>query len=196
MKLKSLILFLALFGCSENENSIASSELMHRNFNSDELKKMELILDFFESSICKAKSEDFKDKEKCYYQLYEDLKYTRETGGLIEFNFSNNKKQLLRSQLGGFFYEIWEYEESKLDSVPLRRLTVNPDGKYIDFLEDIGIENNDLYFFTASMKKEGTYNTPIIWAMMLEPNLLDFSKVESRVIIAIHYLTIAYWNND
>jgi hypothetical protein len=115
---------------------------------------------------------------------------------LIEFNFSNNKKQLLRSQLGGFFYEIWEYEESKLDSVPLRRLTVNPDGKYIDFLEDIGIENNDLYFFTASMKKEGTYNTPIIWAMMLEPNLLDFSKVESRVIIAIHYLTIAYWNND
>jgi hypothetical protein len=40
MKLKSLILFLALFGCSENENSIASSELMHRNFNSDELKKM------------------------------------------------------------------------------------------------------------------------------------------------------------
>lgn len=186
MKKIIYILFslLTVVGCSQDFNSTE----LNNNFTEAEIRDLNRFTDFFQDQMC-GNNKDFKGF------IDSLIPYLREFGWqpvLQNIDF-NKQKSLYNSFESNVFNEIWDICKSRnlKEEWERKSLCLNPKGKFIKFLEELGKRNGVLEAYKNALLEARDF----IDIQRIESEIynkskrIDLNDPGIKVLIAIDYLT-------
>ncbi len=177
--------------CSVNKKeAISYGEIVKRVFNKDEIKDLQLMHKFFDTKICKDKSDNII---LCYKQFFHKMKKAGSSGDIkIDISFKDQKKMYERIS-DSTFNEIWNLGyswNSKLPSDTLKYIDFNIEGKYSKFLSSLRKENRVIEKYYDSYLSIGGMSPGMFGSLIMEGELYNVNNPDIRLFIAIHFLTV------
>jgi len=166
------LLFLIVIACDISKNQ--SAQNLQETFSTEEIKQLEFIEQKYHSYL---KSQFNCSNEDCYNQYLTSLLPFEKTGGLtIEFPKSEYN-EILENVNTDLLSEIWLDTNIKND----RFLTLNPDGKYYKFLQDLGKSNNAVKEYMQYYNPRIGFSPSLIGGSIKKFVNEDFSNKELRI---------------
>jgi len=192
-----LILCSLFFSC--NNNKTLTDVLNKSEFTNSEKQDIIKMVEFFESKIVSSEANFKKDYEAFVKSVYQN-------GYEVILNIIdiNKQRNLIKSISDSTFYEIWYKSKSRAyisysgvkfeEPIPYESLSVNTQGKYVRFLQNLSKNNNKIEHYTNAVLNSGDF--PLFQYAF---NLMfdsygnasgDISNGELRIIFALELLTI------
>jgi hypothetical protein len=193
-KLLYVVLSIFLLSCSTSENiQLDSTKTITEYFNKYEIKDLQLLLDFFNQEICTSKESDSDYLNQCYEKYCTEIKSEMSLRTSLNPKIDYNKQLNMYEKINKTtFNKIWKIEKS-LDlrtNENVKDLGLNYNGKYLDFLKKYGEDNKAVQSYFESIKTSGDISPSTNAIIIKEYKLLDISDIRTKLIIAIHYLTL------
>jgi hypothetical protein len=180
-------IFLAVLTSSSCSSKFNSTEL-NESFTKTEREDLQKLTDFFQSQICDGQN-DFK---ACMDSLIPDLSEHGWQPILENVDFDKQQK-LYNSFKSDIFREIWITCKSynPHESWERKSLCLNPNGKYIKFLQDLGRRNGVLKAYTESTLNSGDLGNMVAieYEIFNNTGTIDLNDSGIQLLIAIDYLT-------
>ncbi|MDP3352955.1 MAG: hypothetical protein Q8S44_04370 [Flavobacteriaceae bacterium] len=86
-----------------------------------------------------------------------------------------------------YFQKSWPHKEQK-DT--LKNISFRPENKYFEFLEKCGKDNKAVNYYSDTFKASGDISPSMNASLIMQYELYDISDIRTKLIIAIHYLTL------
>ena len=184
----NIFFLLAIIGCSGSDsNNLKNAETLNSIFSDAEIDDLQIILDFFTEKICQSEKCNISNPFDCFEKYQERLNKTSPSSGWIDIPIEySDQLQLYEKINSGVFTEIWIADESENKSP----LGLNPRGKYAEFLELFGQENEAIKVYHENLLYGGGLIAVHTSDLLLFPEKYDNSDIRIRLIISIHYLTL------
>jgi len=173
---------------------LKSNKTISETFNESEINDLQIIFDFFNGQICDSNKLDYNSLNECYEKYCSKIREQQKTEN--EFN----PKVDFEQQLGMYkqidkstFKEIWYFQQSwprREQKDTLKHISLIPKRKYIDFLEKCGKENKAINYYSNTFKAAGDISPTMNASLIMQYELYDISDLRTKLIIAIHYLTL------
>ena len=201
--MKKIIYILSAFlltSCfSESNNTLSSDNLINETFNKSEIKDLQHILNFFNNEICNSK---FENMNKCYLNYCLEINTQIKKNGTFNSNLNFEKQRELYSKIdNNTFNEIWVFQKSlplneRKDT--LKYLDLNYEGKYRNFINEYGKENIEIKKYAESYNVSACLSPSMFAEMTENYELFKITKLKTKLVIAIHYLTLndQNWRNE
>jgi hypothetical protein len=190
------LLFLSLIvllNCSGSyQKDLQSSPTLKSIFTPPEIQDLSILLEFFQDEICSLQQSDYSDISKCYASYLDRLKKSS-ANGKIEINIPYESQKILYSQISdSTFNEIWSFEKGWVPhtSDTLMHIYFNPRGKYIEFLEELGKENQAILDYYRSYVETGDISPSMVASLLENHKSYDVHDIRVQLFVAIHYLTL------
>lgn len=199
---KTIIIIFAIFllsGCIQKQsNNLLKDEYSLSAFNKKAVKEIESLILFLDEQL--LEKSNINNVALGYSDFSTEL---FETTSLIEQkNISVISQEELENLISNLsketFSEIWVYEYGydylTKDTLSVF-LNINLDGKYMNFLNQISSENDELEEYVKTIFEDG-YIGPSLNGYF--PSLalsLNFEIPRYRLLFAIHYYTMIYEKN-
>jgi len=194
MKLTLQILIYLIFAisCTTATNGLKSDKTINKIFNKDEIKDLEILVNFFENQICLGQNIDLKNKQDCYESFFKHMVHCEEIGEVI-LNISFEAQKKIYDEISqSTFNQIWAigktWEHNSTDT--LKYLFLNEKGKYIKFLKEFGTVNPFVEGYYDSFKLIGDISPSMFAGIIMRYKEFDISDAKFRLLLAIHYLTV------
>lgn len=177
-----------LFSVCISCNRKTLSKELTDNFSSSEIDDLLLLSKFFQNQMC-GNEGSFKE---CMDSI---IPFIGEYGFIpIEENIDFALQQGVYNDLrSAVFTEIWEKCKiyNPIEGWERVSLCVNPDGRYIKFLSDLGKRNGVLEAYKEGLLSGGSFFgiTRIEYEVFTASERIDLSDEAIQVLVAIHYLT-------
>ncbi|PHS50741.1 MAG: hypothetical protein COB01_11930 [Lutibacter sp.] len=188
-KIAKLILigFLVLnYACKTN----SSTKELNSHFTKKEIADLKYVNNFFKEQICKNQKD--KDFKTCFENMNKEF---------IEFGFDpifqrvdfESQKKMYESISKSTFDKIWGFSKSwkYSDTTKYKSIGISTVGKYVDYLKDVGKENNYIIEYTDNFLSIGDIDGLGLlgYHIFEKPNDLDLNDLNIKTIISINYLT-------
>ena len=193
-KIIYIIISTILISCSTSESiELKSNKTISETFNESEIKDLQIIFDFFNGQICDSKKMDYDSLNECYEKYCSEIRKQQKTEN--EFNPKVDFEQQLEmyKRLNNKNFDIiwqidknWNYKSSDT----LKYLGLNYVGKYKKFLKKYGEENKAIFDYYKHLNAAGDISPSIIAGLIMNYELYDISDIRTKLVIAIHYLTL------
>jgi len=172
---------------------LKSNKTISETFNASEINDLQIILDFFNGQICDSKNRSYNSLNQCYekycLEIREQQKIENGFNSKIDFEQQLEMYKRLNSKS---FDNIWQIDKSwnYKSSDTLQYLGLNYVGKYQNFLKKYGEENKVIFDYYDHFKAAGDISPSIIAGLIMNYELYDISDIRTKLVIAIHYLTL------
>ena len=195
-----IVILIMLAGCkSSTEKEMQSIQTVTDIFDRAEIKDLATIVDFFNAQICDEPKNTKDEITKCYQRFFKQMKECEIKGDII-VPIPFEKQQELYSQISTkSFNEIWAYRQNwarvLVDSVLydsyVTEIHIKCNGKYLQFLEKLGSENEVISNYLDALDKVGGMINPtlVAWVIYYDDQF-DVKDLRFQIFIAIHYLTL------
>lgn len=194
-KILYLIFSSILISCSTPESKeLKLNRTISETFSASETKDLQTLFDFFNEQICDSENTDYDSLTACYErycsQIKEQyqLKYTFDTK--VDFN---QQLEMYKQIDATTFKQIWRFggilsHSNQKDT--LKYMNLSSTKKYSKFLEKYGKENEAVKYFSDRLRDAGGITPTISASLIIGYERYDLSDIRTKLIIAIHYLTI------
>jgi hypothetical protein len=171
--------------------SQSSTPELKASFSADQIADLNKITEFFESQICESDKTNFKD---CFEPILPDLIDLGYEPIFERVNFQM-QKELYQSIGKDTFNEIWNYclstnlkTNEKYQSLCAKGI----DGKYADFLLEIGKKNKFVNEYAERLIASGDFESSTLLQQLIYTNKdsFDLENPNIKILIAIHFLSI------
>ncbi len=183
-----------LISCTSSKSTeLKSNKTISETFNESEIKDLQIIFDFFNGQICDAKNSNNDSLNKCYEKYCSEIKSEMNLKGGFNPKIDYKKQLELYEKINkANFNKIWKIGKSYnlRTKENLIDLELNYNGKYLDFLKKYGEENKTIHSYYESIKNSGDISPSTSAILILNYKLFEPSDIRSKLIIAIHYLTL------
>ena len=190
------ILFLINFSAKSQER-LNDNSTIKTVFNEIEIKDLETILNFFDNKICETENINKSNILECYSSFFERMAKS-ENAGSIEFRIPFNEQENIYKLINQTtFDEIWIFGKNwkRETNQTFKYLSYNLNGKYVKFLEKLGIENKVIKTYIESLYAAGDISPSMFANVLMGYKNYDITNSQIRLMIAIHYLTLNDQNN-
>ncbi|MCF6347024.1 MAG: hypothetical protein L3J20_01830 [Flavobacteriaceae bacterium] len=191
---KTIIIFFLIIAVScitndSNQKSLKNSEALNKIFSKEEVSDLHKVLTFFDTQIMDSfKSESLNES----YGMFNlrDLELKKE--GLIFGDIPLLEQKKIISSLGeSTFNEVWLLGKSfRENGEEVSILFINPDGKYANYLEELGVRNGFFKNYIKIVKETGDIPPILFYSITDNYKDFDISDENIRLVIAIHYLIL------
>lgn len=170
---------------TQDQTDLERNEMLKRHFNSRSITELSHFLAKFDDNIEFEKTNEFFIKVANAQKASEIYKIDSEyfSNQRILSALSNETKQ-----------EIWKIEESFNSQIndSIQTFSINLDGEYFKFLSEYS-KNSDGIFkeYFESLEDSGDLSPAMVSSIQKNWEKLDLKNDCNRLIIAIHYATIA-----
>ena len=184
-----------LISCTTSESTeLKSNKTISETFNKSEIKDLQIIFDFFNGQICDSKKLNNDLLNDCYEKYCSEIREQQKTenGFNPKVNFEKQLEMYKKIDKSTFekiwyFQQSWPHREQK-DT--LKYISFSPETKYFEFLEKYGKENKLVNYYSDSFKAAGDISPTMNASLIMQYELYDISDLRTKLIIAIHYLTL------
>jgi len=176
----------------DKNDNLQTNRTVNKFFNKSEIKDLQTILDFFENQICNTEKIEDEFKFDCYHVFFRRLD-SLEVIGDVDIKISFEAQRQLYQQIEqNTFNQIWKFGKAGLEPPydTLNQISLRYDGKYIEFLEELGHEDKLLKNYYESFIAAGTISPDSIAHLLKMYNDYDIKDIRVRLLISIHYLTL------
>ena len=190
-------LFIGLLNYSVGQTALADNETFQETFTTAELEDLQLLFDFFNSSICSRQNSD--DLNTCYPIFFKRLEKTKESENFELEIPIDQQQEVYQAFQDSTFFRIWSFGETQeynfRDSIPLQGVYTTVffthDSKYMEFLRRTADDYEIIAFYYDSILAEGGLIGPGLFAsVLIDHDKYDLEDIRLRFIVAIHYLTL------
>ncbi len=186
----------ALFACNRERNyeKELQKTCITNYFENSELKDLSDLMVEFENNIyANDKSINLQKKYIAFCSELEKEKSSLDFNNKIQLLFQDNKKtnQLISNET---YKKIWKIEIGRINnsnSFLDTTLSLRTDGAYVDFLKDYANKNPFVKEYLNSLIIAGDMSPAMVATMQKEWQKLNFNEPLDRLILAVHYFTIA-----
>jgi len=193
-KIIYIIITTILISCTSSEKlELKSNKSISETFNESEIKDLQIILNFFNEQICDSKKLNNDSLNKCYEKYCSEIKSEMNLKGGFNPKIDYKKQLELYEKINKEnFNKIWKIGKSYnlRTKENFKDLELNYNGKYLDFLKKYGEENKTIHSYYESIKNSGDISPSTSAILILNYKLFEPSDIRSKLIIAIHYLTL------
>ena len=194
MKYLSLwMLIVTCLGCKIDDSNLSSNDDLLKIFAPSELEEYQFLFDFFHYSICS--NPDKEELATCYEAFCKNMQHTVKEGKLVlNINFDLQKEAYGAIPIE-VFHEIWVYETVVYHDGPregkYKTLDLNLNGKYLEFLEEVGKTNKSIEWYHKAIQGAGTIHAPSIMSnIFINYEAYNMDDIRVKFIYAIHCLTL------
>ena len=190
-KIICFIIPLLLIGCkTDRGNKLGDCQLIIDVFDKSEIKDLTKIFDFFNEQINDQHKVNLIESYKLFCERMKESEIT----GFMDINIPFQKQMDLYSQISeNTFHQIWIFTEGGIrrqgSFYPIKSILLNFNGKYSDFLKELGKENSAINHYYEIFKQIGDIS-PNMAALLTNYDIFDISDIRVQLVFAIHYLTL------
>jgi len=184
-----LVLIIFLHSCNATKEDIENTSFSEK----EKQTSMNLLKEFDNLLIAKIGGGSI---DKAYLTYSNSLKNSKSVNDFLEKEKLYNEQYLKiidKYKKTDFFKEVWTlkygFNNNTKDTI-IVNLDINPQGRYLDFLNIKSINKLVLKDYIMSIKECNCIPPSIIAGFPNVINEFDINNEEDRLIIAIHYLTI------
>ena len=195
MKTPFAVLFISLIVLACNGNiDLNQSEKIKVTFSSTEIDNLTAIHTFFTREIMQLTENE--NPTSAYSTFLEDME-AASTLGTYPYTIQTSKIDSLFDQLdSNFVSAIWTKESySSEDNSFSENLELKPQSKYIEYLGLIGAENATVKNYHDNIIRSGHLNATAVAIFIYEWQSFDVTNSDIQLMIAIHYITVQYYNS-
>ncbi len=192
MKINSLILFFIILTTFNAKSNKLSDNFTFRGiFNAKEIVDLQKLFDFFNEYVCETI--DNRELTDCYKSFCIKIDKAKETG---EFPFKipfEKQREVYNEISKSTFKEIWSFGISRFRDFPnytFQTVYINPKGKYLKFLKEVGKENEALNEYCKTVENLGDVMQFYMLQHLLINEKIDLNDIRVKFIIAINILTL------
>lgn len=159
-------------------------------FDEAEIQDLKKIIDFFTNAICSFQKFDKDIGRECFEPFFKEMEKRKEREDLFIYigQIPNIDLERLRREIDtNTFNEIWHYPESEN---PQNNKSINPNGKYVNFLERLGAEYPYLKFYIGTVTATGHLSSSIVSEVISKHADYDIRDQRIQLFFAVHYLTL------
>ena len=193
-KIIYIIILTILISCSTSEKrELKSNKTISEIFNKSEINDLQIILDFFNGQICDSNKLNNDYLNKCYEKYCSEIKSEMILNGGFNPKIDYEKQLELYEKIDkANFNKIWKIGKSYnlRTKENFKHLELNYKGKYLDFLKKYGEENKTIHSYYESIINAGDISPSTSAILILNYKLIKPADIRSKLIIAIHYLTL------
>lgn len=179
-----ILISISVSGCTHHFHS---NELKN-NFSGAEIEDLHKLTTFFLNQMCNG-ADGFKS---CIDSI---IPYLNEYGWKpildnVDFEAQMELYEEFQSDL---FSQIWKFCETRnlREKTSYRSVCINPEGKFLRFLEDLSERNPHLQNYYENIFQSGDWESVGVLQVSLyhNPENFDLHDPSIQVLIAVHYLT-------
>lgn len=164
---------------------LANDSTIVNVFSIEEIKGLQLMLDFFTKEICSYAGIDASDPSKGYTSYLSMLK-EQSTSGSYTIPFTlKQQNEFFKNVPTLLIKEIW-LPSSDPNSYEL----IATNGKYLTFLTILANEDPVWMSYKNNILTAGTISASNQAMVILQSDLFDMDDIRIRLLIAIHFFTI------
>lgn len=170
---------------SEKNNVLAHDSTIVKVFSIEEIKGLQLMLNFFTKEICSYAGIDASDPSKGYTTYLSMLK-EQSTSGTYTIPFTLTKQNELFNNISSqLIEEIW-----MPSSDPKSYELIATNGKYLTFLSILANEDSVCMSYKNNILTAGTISASNQAMVLLQSDLFDMDDIRIRLLITIHFFTL------
>lgn len=161
-------------------------------FDSQELRDLHEILDFFETQICSRLRLPREQLDSCYADFFSIVEIAQGTG-VLNIPVQYHAQMDMYSRLSASaFEEIWQmgYGINAVSGDTTWSMRLNPEGKYRYFLQAVQEDYMIFQSYYEAFQSTGQMTASMIETVLYNFRLYNMEDVRVRLLIALHYLTI------
>nr|WP_321485116.1 hypothetical protein [uncultured Draconibacterium sp.] len=194
--MKNVVLILttviALACSTQKQNDLSNDKAIRAYFNENEIQNLTKIQRFFDKSIGVT---DYTNEEEISSKYSDFFKLNSEIGMVSEIKipFSMGAQNDLNKRLDkAFFNNIWIFKELKSNTTAaiVTTMELNPNGKFVKFIEKQGRQNKKFENYYNTIRVAGGITPSLVFNIAKNFNDYNIRDPQTRLLIAIHYLTI------
>ena len=188
-----IVITVISISCSvEKDDSLSKDETINSVFNLAEISDLVKIQEFFDQQIGSKSKRNEGSLLKSYYAFFEDNSKIKNLGQLTLSIDFNEQKELYTRLTDSTYNHIWRMSWTvPMNSVDtLNRLELRYGGKYMEFLEEVGEQDEKIAQYCNSFKGMGVISPSMMADLVKNYKDYNINDPKVRLIIAIHYLTM------
>lgn len=192
-KIYQIFVLLLLISCSNTtQEKLASNPTLVEVFENSEIQDMSIILEFFNEQICLNQETVENNVIDCYQNFFKRM-YQAEKTGYIDLKIPYPEQQKLYNQISdSTFNQIWSFGKrwtiNSQDT--LKYIEFTYDGKYVNFLKELGEENDVIKRYYDSFRSVGGIGPAMVADLLINYDSYNVKDIRIRLVVAIHYLTM------
>ncbi len=191
----TIVLILMMANCSYSyQSGLQHSRVINEVFKPQEIEDLTNLLHFFESQICELSHKNETNIQACY-KGYRELRETAHLRSTLDLNISYNKQLELYERMDPSTIDaLWTHYKTIFhhnnQADTLQELTYELNGPYVQFLKELGRSNTIINDYYETLVATGGISPAMEGMVMYDLIDSKLDKVEVRLMIAIHFLTI------
>jgi hypothetical protein len=185
------LLGISIVSCNQSKNELKNIQSVKKHFSEEEIKDLSEIVSYFDERIRFEKT--IKKPYNDFFQHLSKAETNHEITRIVEDYLPENQ-EIFNKISKDVFNKIWKsknvYNPATNDSIKI--LSLNYGGDYYQFLGDFSKSGNPIlseYF--ESFEIAGDLSPTMVALLQKKWDQLDLKNEGVRLIIAIHYVTIA-----
>ncbi len=190
-----IIVIITLNSCNKNRvyTNLLRVPHLKEHFSKEEIKELsEALIEFENLLFEKSKSNDLSGNYSEFCIVLKKIQTNPELIDEIKSYIPKNSK-IFQHISNEVFSKIWIIETgyNKDTGISQKSLTLKMDGQYAKFINDFSQTSPILKDYAESLEISGCLSPAMVSIFQKRWEELDFNDMGTRLIIAIHYITLA-----
>lgn len=194
MKIILILVSIALLTGFNKSNIYESDRIFITTFSKEELVEINSLIDHVDKLV--IKETDNEDINTAYHLYFEKLKTNMDDGHyIIPFN-SKDKFSFLEHIIENTFDEFWRVDTRNYDTTkyyaPCNEfLSINPNGKYVDYINEIGKSDSIFFDLNENILSMGDISRTGLIRFLANNSSIDFNLIKNRLLAVVCIFSIA-----
>lgn len=194
MKIILILVSIALLTGFNKSNIYEPDRIFITTFSKEELVEINSLIDHVDKLV--IKETDNEDINTAYHLYYEKLKTNMGDGHyIVPFN-SKDKFSFLEHIKENTFDEFWRVDTRNYDTTKYYAqcnefLSINPNGKYVDYINEIGKSDSVFFDFHENILSMGDISRTGLIRFLAINSSIDYNLIKNRLLAVVCIFSIS-----